>query len=157
MLKQRVITAVVLLAILLPALFASTPVPFALLMLAMWRRRLGVGASEWSGAGGQRADGGLCLALCGWLAAGWLARNLQVLWIVAGAAWVLGGVALLRAGVAGWPPSPQHPAGGRRAGTVAGLAGVVQARAMGINFLLSVWCWSGWPTSLPTSPVARSA
>jgi phosphatidate cytidylyltransferase len=27
---------------------------------------------------------------------------------------------------------------------------VVQARMMGINFLLSVLCWSGWPTSPPT-------
>jgi phosphatidate cytidylyltransferase len=31
MLRQRVITAVVLLALLLPALFAASPLPFALL------------------------------------------------------------------------------------------------------------------------------
>jgi phosphatidate cytidylyltransferase len=123
---------------------------------------MAAGAWEWGRLNGLGQAGSVLTAVfasrsVAGMAAGWLARNLQVLWIVAGAAWVLGGVALLRAGVAGWPPSPQHPAGGRRAGTVAGLAGVVQARAMGINFLLSVWCWSGWPTSLPTSPAARSA
>ena len=34
MLKQRVITALVLLAILLPALFYPSPVPFAIVVLA---------------------------------------------------------------------------------------------------------------------------
>ncbi len=35
MLKQRIVTAVVLLAILLPALFAASPWPFALLTLVL--------------------------------------------------------------------------------------------------------------------------
>ena len=35
MLKQRIITALVLLAILLPALFASTPEPFAAVALVL--------------------------------------------------------------------------------------------------------------------------
>ncbi len=45
MLLQRVITALVLLAILLPALFASNPMWFALLTLVM------IAAAGWSGRG----------------------------------------------------------------------------------------------------------
>ena len=44
MLKQRIITALVLLAVLLPALFAATPWPFALLTLVM----IGAAGWEWS-------------------------------------------------------------------------------------------------------------
>ena len=43
MLKQRVITAVILLAILLPALFWRTPEPFAVVVLVL----LAAGAWEW--------------------------------------------------------------------------------------------------------------
>ena len=41
MLKQRIITAVVLLAILLPALFYPSSTPFACVMLSM------IGAAAW--------------------------------------------------------------------------------------------------------------
>lgn len=141
MLKQRVITAVVLLAILLPALFASTPLPFTLLVLAM----VAAAAWEWGrlnglGQAGSVLTAVLCLALCGlaWQQ-GWLARNLQVLWIVAGAAWVLGSVALIRAGVPGWSTIPRsiRLVGGVLALWASWLA-VAQARAMGVNFLLSI-------------------
>ena len=43
MLKQRIITALVLLAILLPALFYATPVPFTVVMLVL----IGAAAWEW--------------------------------------------------------------------------------------------------------------
>ncbi|HYD78009.1 phosphatidate cytidylyltransferase [Ramlibacter sp.] len=141
MLKQRVITAVVLLAVLLPALFWPTPWPFAVLML------LAIAAGGWEFArlngcsdAGSVSLGLLCVACCAaaW-GAGWLERPLPLLWLAAGAAWVLAGGALLRAGVRGWPGVPRavRLAGGLAALCVAWLA-VVQARVTGINFLLSV-------------------
>ncbi|HSW20350.1 MAG TPA: phosphatidate cytidylyltransferase [Ramlibacter sp.] len=141
MLKQRVITAVVLLAILLPALFWRTPTPFILIVLAL----LAAGAWEWGRLNGlsQVASIGAavaCLALCGasW-AAGLASRPLPLLWAGAGAAWVLLGAWLLRRGVAGWPQAPRalRVVGGILALWLAWLA-VAQARVVGVNFLLSV-------------------
>lgn len=141
MLKQRVITALVLLAILLPALFYPSPWPFAGVVLVL----LVAGGWEWGrlnglGQGGALAVGAVCLLLCGasaWL--GWLERPLTVLWVAGGALWVLGGAALLRAGVPGWPriPAAVRLVVGVLALWLAWLA-VVQARMVGINFLLSV-------------------
>lgn len=141
MLKQRVITALVLLAILLPALFYPSGVVFATVVLVL----MAAGAWEWGrlngfGGPGAIAIGAVCTALClGSWAAGWLERPLTAVWVVAGAAWVLGGAALLRAGVAGWPrvAAPLRLVGGVLALWVAWMA-VVQARQTGINFLLSV-------------------
>ncbi|MES2937990.1 MAG: phosphatidate cytidylyltransferase [Pseudomonadota bacterium] len=141
MLKQRIITAVVLLAILLPALFWPSPVPFMVITLVL----LAAGGWEWGrlnglGAGGSIAAGVVTLALCAaaW-ALGWVARPLPWLWIIAAAAWVLGGAALIARGVPGWPGIPRavRLAGGVLALWVAWL-GVAQAKAMGVNFLLSV-------------------
>jgi len=140
-LKQRVITALVLLAILLPALLYPAPQPFAALALVM----MAAAAWEWGrlnslGGGASLGVGAVCVLLCGasW-AAGWLERPLTGLWIAGGAAWVLGGALLLRAGVAGWPGVPRalRLAGGVAALWLAWLA-VAQARAIGVNFLLSV-------------------
>lgn len=141
MLKQRIITALLLLAVLLPALFYPAPWPFAVVMLAV------VAASGWEwgrlngyGAGMSYFLGAEALALCGlswWL--GLPERALPVLWAVAGAAWVLAVVFLLRAGVPGWAriPRPVRVVGGLLALWAAWLA-AVQARMIGINFLLSV-------------------
>ena len=53
MLKQRVITAIVLLALLLPALFAASPWPFAVLTLLL----IGAAASVTAGGvGSVRGD-----------------------------------------------------------------------------------------------------
>ena len=139
MLKQRVITALILLAILLPALFYPTGIPFAVVVLVL----MAAGAWEWGrlngfGTAGAIGIGAICTAMClGAWAAGWLERPLSALWIVAGAAWVLGGGALLRAGVAGWPriAAPVRLVGGVLALWLAWVA-VVQGRMMGINFLL---------------------
>ncbi|MDR0225336.1 MAG: phosphatidate cytidylyltransferase [Burkholderiaceae bacterium] len=141
MLKQRVLTALVLLAILLPALFYPSGIPFAVIVLVL----MAAGAWEWGRLNGftgvgAMAVGGVCTLLClGSWAAGWLERPLPAVWIVTGAAWVLGGAALLRAGVAGWPriAAPVRLVGGVLALWLAWMA-VVQARLMGINFLLSV-------------------
>ena len=141
MLKQRVITAVVLLAILLPALFYPSHVPFACVMLALiaaagweWGRLNGYGPRVSLFLGGEIA---LLCALSWWL--GLLEGTLLPVWIVASAGWVLGGAALLRAAVPGWPRIPRglRLVGGQLALWVAWLA-AVQARMVGINFLLSV-------------------
>jgi phosphatidate cytidylyltransferase len=78
----------------------------------------------------------LC-ALSWWL--GLLDRSLLPVWILASAAWVLGGAALLRVAVPGWPrvPRAMRLVGGLLMLWVAWLA-AVQARMVGINFLLSI-------------------
>jgi phosphatidate cytidylyltransferase len=140
-LKQRVITAVVLLAILLPALFWRTPTPFIAVALVL----IGAGAWEYArlngcGPAASIGLGALCVALCAaaW-AAGWVQQPLHPLWAGASLAWVAGGVLLLRAGVTGWPAIPRAARliGGLAALWLAWLA-VAQARAIGVNFLLSV-------------------
>jgi len=141
MLKQRVITALILLAILLPAMFYTTPVPFCAVALIL----IAAGGWEWGRLNGMGSTFsqllGLFMAvLCGltWYA-GWLDKPLPVLWTLAGGAWVLTGGALLRVGVAGWPRIPKvlRLAGGMASLWLAWLA-VSQARMMGIDFLLSV-------------------
>jgi phosphatidate cytidylyltransferase len=141
MLKQRIITALVLLAILLPALFYPSPVPFAAVVLVL----MAGGAWEWGRLNGcgplaSVVVGAVCIALC---AASWLLgladQPLGPLWLAAGGFWVLGGAWLLHAGVPGWPriPGPVRLVAGVLALWLAWLA-VVQARTVGINFLLSV-------------------
>jgi phosphatidate cytidylyltransferase len=141
MLKQRVITAIVLLAILLPALFYRTPFPFCVLALLL----IAAGAWEWGRLNGLRQAGSVglsvvCVLACGlsWVG-GLLERPLPMLWAIAGAAWVLLGGGLLRLGVAGWPRIPKslRLAGGVFVLWLAWLA-IAQARVTGIEFLLSV-------------------
>ena len=141
MLKQRILTAIVLLAILLPALFDRNYIPFACVMLVL----IGAAAWEWGRLNGYGHGVSLFLgaetvvlcALSWWL--GLLAQPLVLVWALAGAAWVLGGAALLRVGVPGWPRIPRglRLVGGLLALWVAWLA-AVQARMFGINFLLSI-------------------
>jgi phosphatidate cytidylyltransferase len=109
MLKQRVITAIVLLAILLPALFYTTPQPFCAVALVL----IAAGAWEWGrlngyGQGTSVGLGVLCVVACvlSWYG-GLLEKPLPMLWTGAGAAWVLTGGWLLRNGVAGWPRIPK--------------------------------------------------
>jgi len=141
MLKQRVITAIVLLAILLPALFHPAPQPFLVITLVL----IAAGGWEWGRLNGDSSGrallaGGACFLLCaGSWALGWLQRPLPLLWLLAGAAWVLCGAWLLLRGVAGWPeiPRPVRWTGGVLALWLAWLA-MAQARVLGVNFLLSV-------------------
>lgn len=142
MLKQRVITAIVLLALLLPALFAASPWPFAILTLIL------IGAAGWEwGRLNNAADAaiamGVLLALGGadamWL--GWTGQPPAWLWWPVALAWVVGGALALRGGPAGWPSVPL----GLR--WVLGLAmlwvawlAIAHARHLGINFILSVFC-----------------
>jgi phosphatidate cytidylyltransferase len=141
MLKQRIITALVMLAILLPALFWPSPYPFASVVLVL----IAAAGWDWGRLNGLTQEAAIalaaaCLGLCGgaWYA-GWLERPVPILWAVAGGSWVLVGAFLLRAGVAGWPRIPRavRITVGVLALWVAWL-GAAQARVIGINFLLSV-------------------
>jgi phosphatidate cytidylyltransferase len=143
MLKQRVITAVVLLALLLPALFAPVAWPFAVLTLVM----IGAAGWEWgrlngAGPGGAYALGAV-VALAGAAAlwAGWDANPPVAIWWVATAVWVVGGIAALRGGPPAWPQVPQalRLAIGAAALWTAWLA-LAAARTAGINLILSIFC-----------------
>ena len=141
MLKQRIITAVVLLAILLPAMFWPTPQPLQAVVLIL----IAAAGWEWGRLNGLAhgpsvALGLVTLAACaGAWGAGWVERPVPLLWIIASALWVLCGALLIKVGVAGWPQVPRalRIAGGVLALWTAWLA-VAQARAIGVNFLLSI-------------------
>ncbi len=143
MLKQRVITAIVLLLILLPALFYPSAKPFCAVALVL----ISAAAWEWArlngyGSVGSYLAGGACFAMC--LAAWGLGLLRQpfpypVLWTFLGGFWVLAGAWALRSGVAAWSkiPQPVRLAGGLVILWAAWLA-VAQARVIGVNFLLSI-------------------
>ncbi len=141
MLKQRVITALLILAILLPAIFYPAPEVFGFVAIVF----ISAGAWEWArlnqfGPQVSILAGVACGSLC---ALSWcfgLAQsNLQLLWTISGSAWVMTGIWLLRCGASGWTSLPKNLrlVGGVFALCVAWLA-VVQARMMGNNFLFSV-------------------
>jgi phosphatidate cytidylyltransferase len=141
MLKQRIITALVLLALLLPALFYPTIEPFALLTLVL----IVAGGWEWARLNGSapliaKALGlglGAVLALVWWR--GGLAHNPRPLWLAVGVLWVPLAFWMLRRGVPGWGawPAPLRLWGGLVLLACAWLA-LVQARLLGLGFLLSV-------------------
>ena len=140
MLQQRILTALALLAVLLPALLYPSFVPFALVVLLL----MAAAAWEWGRLNGcamlpSLGLGAGCVLLClltWWL--GWLQQTLMPLWLGAGLFWLLGVVLMLRAGVLGWPriPAAVRLLAGVLALWLAWLA-AVQARMVGINFLLS--------------------
>jgi phosphatidate cytidylyltransferase len=143
MLRQRVITALVLVALLLASLFAHSLWPFALLTLVL----MAAGGWEWgrlNQAGAALAWAmGAAVALGGaaaW-AAGWNVRAPAGLWAAALLLWLAGGAIALRSGPAAWPQLPRAGrwALGLLAMWLAWLA-LAQARSVGINFMLSVLC-----------------
>jgi phosphatidate cytidylyltransferase len=141
MLKQRVITALVLLALLLPALLASTAEPLAGLTLVL----IAAGAWEWGRLIGFAMRGALrvaavCVMLCLYTwSARWAYDAPATIWTLTGATWVLVAGWLIRHGVDRWATISR---------TVRLVLGVLalwltwvamyQAKVMGINFLLSV-------------------
>jgi phosphatidate cytidylyltransferase len=143
MLLQRVITAVVLLALLLPALFASTPWPFALLSLVL----IAAAGWEWARLNGvarvAALGPGVLLALAGaWaMHTGSFARTPAAWWWGVTAGWIVGGALVLRSGPAGWPrwPAPVRLLLGLLL-LWSGWLALAQARALSINFLLSALC-----------------
>ncbi len=141
MLRQRIVTATVLLALLLPALLVDRLWPFALLSLVAFA----AGGWEWArlnDAGRIAVPLGVALgvacALAWW--AGLTTAAPRVAWWIAMGAWVLGGAWVLRGGVAGWSrvPPAVRCAVGLLALWTAWLA-MVNAKAGGLNFILSVF------------------
>lgn len=142
MLKQRVITAVALLALLLPALFMQPVWPFAILTLVL----IGAAGWEWArlnGAGSVAPALGALLALaCGAAAwAGWSRSAPALAWWLATLVWVVGGAWSLRGGPAIWPsiPAALRCAVGLVLLWTAWLA-LANAKSIGVNFILSVFC-----------------
>lgn len=141
MLKQRVITALILLALLLPALFYPSPTPFNAITLLL------IAAAGWEWA---RLNGCAQLSALLWggvlgsvLAALWLTVGLSAagpwLWWIAGGFWLLLTPWLLKQGIGGWPLVPRS----LRLGVGWALIGLAwwamaQARELGIGMLLSI-------------------
>jgi phosphatidate cytidylyltransferase len=141
MLKQRIITAIVLLAVLLPALFHSDPSPFCALTLLLivaggweWGRLNGLGFGAALGCG---AGLGLALGLAWWQFG--LETVLPGLWQASGLFWIVATVLLLRAGVPGWPGIARwlRLAAGLVLIALAWWA-MAQARVQGVELLLSI-------------------
>lgn len=143
MLAQRVVTAVVLLALLLPTLWIANPWPFVALTLLMisaaaweWARLNAIGATAALLTGLALASACLLVMLGPWRfgETAWLWRSAALLW-------VLGGGLALRLGSSGWLAVPKA----LRLGLgliVLWLAwwALAQARIAGVNFLLSILC-----------------
>lgn len=141
MLWQRVVTALVLLLLLLPALFYPSAVPFCALMMVF----VAAAAWEWArltgyGQAASVAAGAVCalVSAAAW-AGGVLEARLTPLWAVSAAVWVVGGAWVLRGGPVLWSGLP------RRLRLVVGMVvlvaawlAIAQARVIGVNFLLSI-------------------
>jgi phosphatidate cytidylyltransferase len=141
MLKQRVITALILLALLLPALFATNPWPFMGLTVVL----IAAGAWEWGRLNAVPpwmawAGAVLCLMACALAERmGWVQQTPPPVWLLAGAVWVLLGGWMIQRGVPGWKlwPRSLRWLGGLMLLALAWLA-MAQAHQRGVNFLLSV-------------------
>ncbi len=146
MLRQRIITALVLVAVLLGSLMASSAWPFAMLTLALmaaagweWARLNGACGKPALAMGAAVAMLGLITWVGNWGRGGqpapsWLWWAMSLLWIVIG-------VVALRAGPALWPRLPRLPRTG--IGLVvlwAAWLALVQAQQIGNNFMLSTLC-----------------
>jgi phosphatidate cytidylyltransferase len=141
-LKQRIITALVLMCFLLPALFAPVAWPFAVLSLVL----IAAAGWEWGRLNGARAaalimGAVLAMACATALWAGWGDTPPRLAWWLATLVWVLGGAYVLRGGPAAWPLIPAI------ARNVLGLVllwtawlALAAAKSIGINFILSVFC-----------------
>lgn len=141
MLKQRIITALLLMAVLLPALFYPSIEPFVLLSLLL----MVAGGWEWARLNAcapavAKAVGlGLGLALLAFWLLGGLEQTWRPVWLVSSLVWVGLAVVMLRRGVAGWSvwPAAIRLGLGLLLLACAWLA-LVQARQLGVGFLLSV-------------------
>ncbi len=140
MLIKRIITAVALLAILLPALFLGTPNAFNALALIL----IAAGVWEWSRMNGYSQTKSVFFALdvfvicAGLMYIGLTRYPLPMLWLMATALWVLIASYLLSKGVTSWVQIPKSLR------LILGVLlicttwlAVSQLRQIGINLLLS--------------------
>ncbi|MBU6259203.1 MAG: phosphatidate cytidylyltransferase [Burkholderiales bacterium] len=144
MLRQRVITALILVGLLLASLLVESRLPFELLTLVL------MAAAGWEWGRLNEAPPQLALLMgalvaaggAAALAAGWGALPVpSALWWLVTALWILGGAIALRAGPAAWPRLSRglRWSLGLFALWAAWLA-LVQSRRLGINFMLSLLC-----------------
>jgi len=142
MLKQRVITALALMCVLVPTLLSDSQVPMAILSLTL----CALGAWEWGRLNGlsftgSSVLGGVCSLMC---AASWYYEILLVpnyyFWLICTALWVLVASALLRLGPARWLNIyiPLRLVAGVWALYITWLA-IYKAKVIRINFLLSIF------------------
>lgn len=143
MLRQRVFTALVLLAVLIPALISSQGWPFASIVVVL----VAAAAWEWGRLNGVSGAGPIMLAasvvfLGALQVLGALPRAVETsMFALAGVSWVVGASWALRTGVTGWRRAPR----GLRLGVgvlilwVAAVA-LVRARELGLAFVLSIFC-----------------
>ena len=141
MLKQRILTAVALLAVLLPALFAKQTIWFMLVSLVL----ITLACWEWGRLNGYAgklawltAFEGLGFCALMWKL-GWHEMKLPALWLIAGSVWIGLGVWVIARGVDAWRGIPTwvRVSVGLSLLSLAWLA-IVQARLIGVNFLLSL-------------------
>jgi phosphatidate cytidylyltransferase len=143
MLRQRVVTALVLVAVMLAALAADSRWPFALLTLLL----LAAGAWEWGRLNGAPDTLAVVLALVLAGAGGltllgdWSERAPAAVWWLVALLWLAGGAWALRSGPPAWPrlAAPLRWALGLVFLWAAWLA-LIHARVIGINFMLSMLC-----------------
>lgn len=149
MLKQRVITALVLLAILLPALLMPNPLPFAAISLVF----IAAAAWEWARLNNLSGPGAVAMGVlvlgagaavllgagAPWAAA--IADFSPATWAVVALLWVVGGAWTLRFGTSRWThlPAALRWVLGLVVLWLAWVA-LMHAKQIGLNFLLSVFC-----------------
>jgi phosphatidate cytidylyltransferase len=143
MLRQRVITALVLVAIIFAALAADSRWPFALVTLLL------LAACAWEWGRLNQASGALAVALAALLAGaglltmfgGWRESAPSAVWWLVSLFWLVGGALTLRVGPPAWPrlAAPLRWVIGPVVLWAAWLA-LIHARVVGINFMLSMLC-----------------
>jgi len=157
MLRERVITALVLLALLVPAVLAASPLPFELLTLLL------IGAAGWEWARlcalppAASVASGVLLAL-GLAAIGplWGLEIPVEAWLVVTVLWIVGGAIALRAGPGGFlrlGAGMRFVVGWLLIG--AAWAALVAARERGLPFLASV-CALVWAADIFAYFVGRA-
>ncbi len=141
MLWQRVVTAIVLLLVLLPAMFYSSAIPLTALAIVF----IAAGAWEWARLVGYTGIvSWLCAAVCAsacalaW-AGGMLQQPAAWLWGLMAGVWLLGAAWLLYGGTGLWSRWPRA----LRLGLgflvlFAAWVALAQARHVGVNFVLSI-------------------
>lgn len=143
MLRQRIITALVLLAVLIPSLLASQAWPFASVVVVL----AAAAAWEWGRLNGVAGAGPVLIA-----AAVVLSCVLQIweilprpvdftIFVIASMVWVCGAAWALRGGVDGWRRTPRwvRLTVGVLVLSVAAVA-LLRARQVGLEFVLSIFC-----------------
>jgi len=143
MLWQRIVTALVLFALLVATLLWPHPLPFVVVTLLV----VAAAGREWvrlNGAGPAAAlAAGVALGLAcaaAW-SIGWVERAPWAAWLLATLLWATGGAYALLVGIAGWP---RLPAALRRALGLLVLwlswLALAHSHGHGVNFVLSLLC-----------------